>query len=182
MAGPMANGRRVRRASRGYTYVAALIAVAVIGVVLAGTGIVWRQAAQREREQELLFIGNQFRRAIASYYDRTPGTVKRYPAKLEELLQDPRFPGTERHLRKMYADPMSGKPAWGLIAAPDGGIMGVHSLSEARTIKSGGFLARDRVFEGTSRYSEWRFFYQPLATPGFQAAAPAQPSPPGQSK
>ena len=91
MASLMASGSGPRRA-RGYTYVAALLAVAVIGVVLAGAGIVWRHAAQRDKEQELLFIGNQFRRAITSYYERTPGSVKRYPMKLEDLLQDPRFP------------------------------------------------------------------------------------------
>ena len=175
----MASGSGARRTARGYTYVAALLAVALIGVVLAGAGIVWRHAAQRDKEQELLFIGNQFRRAIMSYYERTPGSVKRYPMKLEDLLQDPRYPGTERHLRKIHADPMTGKPAWGLIAAPDGGIMGVHSLSDARTIKTASFLARDRSFEGTSRYSEWRFFYQPLITPNFQAAPP--PSPPAPS-
>jgi type II secretory pathway pseudopilin PulG len=172
----MASGKSLRRATRGYTYAAVLLAVAAIGVGLAAAGEVWRHVAQREKEQELLFIGNQFRRAIASYYERTPGPAKRYPAKLEDLLQDPRFPGTQRHLRKIYADPISGKPAWGLIAAPDGGIMGIHSLSEARTIKSASFLPRDRSFEGTSRYSEWRFFYQPLANPSFQAPAPAAPS------
>ena len=172
----MASGKSPRRVTRGYTYAAVLLAVAAIGAGLAAAGEVWRHVAQREKEQELLFIGNQFRRAIASYYERTPGPAKRYPAKLEDLLQDPRFPGTQRHLRKIYADPISGKPAWGLIAAPDGGIMGIHSLSEARTIKSASFLPRDRSFEGTSRYSEWRFSYQPLANPSFQAPPPAAPS------
>jgi type II secretory pathway pseudopilin PulG len=172
----MASGNRPRPATGGYTYLAVLLAVAVIGIGLAAAGEVWRHTAQREKEQELLFVGNQFRRAIASYYERTPGTVKRYPSRLEDLLQDPRFPGTQRHLRKMYSDPMSGKPAWGLIPAPDGGIMGIHSLSDARTIKSASFLPRDQSLEGTSRYSEWRFFYQPLANPNFQA--PALPAPP----
>jgi type II secretory pathway pseudopilin PulG len=176
----MASGERLRPATAGYTYLAVLLAVAAIGIGLAGAGEVWRHAAQREKEQELLFVGNQFRRAIASYYERTPGAVKRYPARLQDLLQDPRFPGTQRHLRKLYSDPMSGTPAWGLIPAPDGGIMGIHSLSDARTIKSGSFPARDRSFEGTSRYSEWRFFYQPLANPNFQAAPPPQPPIPSQ--
>ena len=171
----MASGKSRHGAAGGYTYVAVLLAVALIGVGLAAAGEVWRHVAQREKEQELLFVGNQFRRAIASYYERTPASVKRYPAKLEDLLQDPRFPGTQRHLRKIYPDPMSGKPVWGLIPAPDGGIMGVHSLSDARTIKSSSFLMRDRSLEGTSRYSEWRFFYQPLASPNFQAQVPAPP-------
>jgi type II secretory pathway pseudopilin PulG len=169
-----------RRAARGYTYAAVLLAVAAIGVGLAAAGEVWHHSAQREKERELLFVGNQFRGAIASYYERTPGGSKRYPAKLEDLLQDPRFPGTQRHLRRLYADPMTGKAEWVLIPGPDGGIMGVHSPSQARAIKTASFLPRDRSFEGTSRYSEWRFFYQPLANPNFQPPpAPPPPLAPG---
>lgn len=155
------NSGKSPRSQRGLTYLAMLVAVAVIGVGLAATGIVWSQSRQREREQELLFIGNQFRQAIALYYQRTPGAVKRYPAKLEDLLEDKRYPNPQRYLRKIYVDPMTGRPEWGHVEAPDGGVMGVYSLSKAAPIKSGGFAARDQAFEGAATYSEWRFFYAP---------------------
>lgn len=147
-----------------------LAAVAVIGVGLAATGTLWSQSRQRENERELLFIGNQFRQAIARYYQRTPGSAKRYPAKLEDLLLDRRYPSVERHLRRIYADPMTGKPEWGPIEAPEGGIMGVRSLSEDIALKTANFRAADKEFEGKSRYSEWKFTYLPVPP------APALPS------
>lgn len=152
----MSSGRR----QRGFTYLAVLLAVAVIGIGLAATGKIWSQARQREQEQELLFVGNQFRQAIALYYQRTPGAAPRYPAELEDLLQDKRYPGTQRYLRKLYADPMTGKPEWGLVTAPGGGIMGVYSLSGMTPIKTSGFWERDRTFEGANHYSDWKFFYE----------------------
>jgi type II secretory pathway pseudopilin PulG len=148
-----------------------LIAVAVIGVGLAATSEIWSQSRQREREQELLFVGDQFRQAIALYYQRTPGAAKQYPAKLEDLLQDKRYLNTQRYLRKPYADPMTGKTEWGLVTAPGGGIMGVYSLSNASPIKRGGFRQRDRTFEGATTYHEWRFFYEPALVPQMQKAA-----------
>lgn len=156
----MSSGKS-HRSQRGFTYVAMLLAVAVIGVGLAATGIVWSQSRQREREQELLFIGNQFRQAIALYYLRTPGAVKRYPAELEDLLEDKRYINPQRYLRKIYVDPMTGKSEWSLVKAPGGGILGVYSPSKAAPIKRSGFAVRDQAFEGATDYSGWRFLYVP---------------------
>jgi type II secretory pathway pseudopilin PulG len=146
---------------RGFTLAGALILIAVLGAGMAAYGEMASHAAQRDKEQELLFAGNQFRQAIGAYYEGTPGAVKRFPQKLEELLQDQRYPTPRRHLRRIYADPMTGKREWGLVQAPQGGIMGVYSLSEAQPVKSGAFAARDSALEGAQRYSDWRFFYLP---------------------
>ena len=148
---------------KGFTLAGALILIAVLGAGMAAYGEIASHAAQREKEQQLLFVGNQFRQAIGAYYERTPGAVKRFPQTLEELLQDKRHPMPQRHLRRIYADPMIGKPQWGLIDAPGGGVMGVYSLSEAQPIKSGGFAARDGAFEDAARYSDWRFSYSPAS-------------------
>jgi type II secretory pathway pseudopilin PulG len=154
---------------QGFTLVAALIAVAVIGLGLAATGEIWSQSRQRDQEQELLFVGDQYRQAIALYYQRTPGAAKQYPAKLEDLLLDKRYPSVQRYLRKSYVDPMTGKAEWGLVPGPAGGVMGVYSLSGLTPIKTSGFSGPDRAFEGAVHYSDWRFLYEPLA------AAPAKP-------
>jgi type II secretory pathway pseudopilin PulG len=148
------------RLQGGFTYLAMLLAVAVIGLGLATTGEVWVQSSQREKERELLFVGNQYRKAITLYYDRTPGSVKRYPKKLEDLLLDNRQVSVQRYLRKLYADPMTGKVEWEMVKAPDGGIMGVYSKSGLTPIKTSGFLARDRTLEGANHFSDWKFFYE----------------------
>ncbi|HWN30291.1 MAG TPA: type II secretion system protein, partial [Burkholderiales bacterium] len=112
----------------------------------------------------------------------TPGAVKLYPVKLEDLLEDKRYPTVQRYLRKIYVDPMTGKAEWGLVTAPEGGIMGVYSLSNASPIKRGRFQPKDRTFEGATTYLEWRFFYEPplvsgkpLPVPGTQAPVVHQP-------
>jgi type II secretory pathway pseudopilin PulG len=147
----------------GFTYLALLIAVAVGGAVLAAVGELTSHAQQREKEAELLFVGQQYREAIRAYYERSPGGAKRYPKKLEDLLSDSRYPVAQRYLRRPYSDPMTGKADWGLVDAPEGGIMGVYSLSEAPPIKSGGFSKRDESFGGAARYADWKFFYSATA-------------------
>lgn len=148
-------------AQRGFTLAGALLLVAVLGAGMAAYGQLASLAAQREKEQDLLFIGNQFRQAIGEYYERTPGVVKSFPRSLDELLLDKRHPMPQRHLRKLYADPLTGKREWGIVPAPGGGIMGVHSLENARPIKSGGFTTGDVAFIGAQRYSDWQFVYTP---------------------
>ena len=72
-----------------------------------------------------------------------------------------------------FRDPVTGKPEWGLIKAPDGAIMGVHSLSTAAPIKRAGFLKRDETFKGAARYADWRFVHEPVLTPERPVQAPA---------
>ncbi len=145
----------------GFTYLALLFLVAVAGVGLAATGVVWSTTQRREKEAELLYVGNQFRTAIESYYQRTPGAVKRYPIKLEDLVRDDRHLATVRHLRRIYSDPLTLSPQWGIVRAPDGGIMGVYSLSTDRPIKNMLFSKKDSAFENANTYSDWRFVYEP---------------------
>lgn len=145
----------------GFTYLAILFAIAIAGVVLAATGINWSQAAQREKERELLFVGNQFRQAILLYYEKSPGGVKRYPRTLNDLLKDERQLSTQRYLRKIYLDPITRKADWGIEVAPDGGVMGVHSLSDAAPLKSSNFDYANRAFEGAAKYTDWVFDYSP---------------------
>jgi type II secretory pathway pseudopilin PulG len=149
----------------GFTYLALLIAVAVGGAVLASIGELTSHAQQREKESELLFVGQQYREAIRAYYERSPGGAKRYPKKLEDLLADSRYPTAQGYLRRPYPDPITGKPDWGLVEAPGGGIMGVYSPSEAPPIKTGGFSKRDESFSDAARYADWKFFYAPAALP-----------------
>jgi type II secretory pathway pseudopilin PulG len=143
--------------SKGFTYVGMLIFVALAGAGMAAFGELASHAAQREKEAELLFRGNAYRAAVESYYRKE----QRYPQSLEQLLEDKRFPMPVRHLRKLYADPMTGEADWALVEAPGGGFMGVHSRSEEAPIKTGNFSANNQLFADAQRYADWKFFYQP---------------------
>src|SRR5512140_2029008 len=96
-AQPMAPGKRHAREG-GFTYLAVLFLVALMGLGLAGTSELWSIARQRAHERELLWIGNQYARALKSYYDQSPG-VHQYPVRVEDLLEDNRFPMPRRLLR-----------------------------------------------------------------------------------
>ena len=144
-----------KHGQQGYTYLWVLFAVAFLGVGLSSAGVVWHLAQQREKERELLFIGSAFRAAITQYYDRSPGAVKEYPRELTDLIKDPRYPSTQRYLRKLYRDPITWKTEWGIVRTPTGEIMGIYSLSTDKPVKVKGFRAADQSFEGKSSYAEW---------------------------
>ena len=151
----------VTRYQLGFTYLAVLFIVATITAGLAFIGEMWETAAKREKEAELLFIGDQYRRAIGRYYESTPGAVKHYPRTLDELLKDARQPSTQRYLRRRYVDPF-GDTEWGLVRGSDGGVAGVYSLSDERPLKSRNLKLRNAGLEGGQRYADWKFVYAPI--------------------
>ena len=151
--------RRLRGA-RGFTYVGLLMIVAILGIISAGTVSLGEVMGRRDAEDELLFVGTQFRNAFRSYYESTPAGQPRFPSALTDLLKDPRYPETRRHLRRMYIDPLTRKHDWVLVQAPEGGIMGVHSRFEGTPIKIAEFPEEFRAFENQQSYSQWIFFYR----------------------
>ena len=122
---------------------------------------------QREAEAELLFVGDQYRKALASYYYATPSAAKVLPERLEDLLQDSRFPMPVRHLRRAYLDPITSRPFKLLRSGAQ--IVGVASVSDKPTIKRGGFKWPYHVFEQTDAYSQWEFV--------FRSPSPGRPQP-----
>jgi type II secretory pathway pseudopilin PulG len=154
----------VRTDQCGFTYVGLLIVVALFGIGLAAVGEVWHTTLLREKERDLLFTGDAYRAAIASYYDSTPGGgAKQFPKTMDDLLLDRRFPTTRRHLRKIYADPLTGKSDWGIVNGPGGTIMGVYSLSQLPPKKTKNFPEGYESFESAKSHADWRFAYAPSA-------------------
>jgi len=140
---------------RGYALIAALIllVIASLGVVVAVQRA--QLDAQREREAELLFIGDQFRQALAAYAS-APGVPKQYPEALEDLLEDKRTPQTRRYLRRIYPDPITGKADWEIERA-QGRIVAVHSRSTVQPLRHSGFSQLDAEFAMAETYRQWRF-------------------------
>jgi type II secretory pathway pseudopilin PulG len=159
------------RAEGGFTYFTVLFILAIMAGGLALIGEVWHTSSAREKEAELLHVGNEYRKAIERYYLSGP---RQYPKSLSDLVKDPRQPGTVRHLRRLYPDPITGKDEWGLVKSNDGGFAGVYSLSEGAPLKTAGFAVRDAAFEGKAKYSDWQFVYA-LAQPAAAKPKPAAP-------
>jgi type II secretory pathway pseudopilin PulG len=147
----------------GFTYIGLMIMVAISGIALAGVGIVWHQDVQRERERELLFIGDAYRQAIGSYYLSSPPENKQYPKALEDLILDKRFPNIKRHIRRLYTDPIAPialQAAWGLVLQNEQ-IIGVYSKSSLKPIKSREFPAQYESFNDANDFTDWKFIYLP---------------------
>ncbi|MCQ8895628.1 type II secretion system GspH family protein [Limnobacter humi] len=112
----------------GFTYLMLLFSLIAFGIGLGATGLIWSTESRLAKERELNFIGNAFVAAIGSYYNATPGEVKSFPSSLDELTEDRRFLFIKRHIRKMYANPLTGSQDWKLILTQDGKIQGVSTV------------------------------------------------------
>lgn len=150
------NGSRRAASNRGFTYLGVLFLVALLSTTAAMASVVWSVVQQRENERELVFVGGQFQAAIEHYRQRSNGAAKPYPPSLQELLRDSRSAALQRDLRQIYFDPMTGSAQWGLIRSPDGGIVGVHSLSDRAPLQRS-FVARGVSFPRATSYRDWRF-------------------------
>jgi type II secretory pathway pseudopilin PulG len=145
------------RRSRGYSFVAVLALLALCMLGLAVAGPIWSQQIKREREQELLRIGNLYAQAIASYYNAGPGSLKQYPQRLEQLLADTRFVGLRRHLRSLYPDPVNPGQPWGLVLDGQQRIVGVYSRSEQAPVAEGARELSSVSLPAAHQYADWKF-------------------------
>ena len=102
------NGNRTHE--KGYMFVSVMVMVVLLGISMGLLAKSWTYRVHRMKENELLFRGNQYARAIRSYYQ----TNRRYPYKLEELMQV-----KPRVLRKLYEEPMTSSGEWGLVYLDD---------------------------------------------------------------
>jgi type II secretory pathway pseudopilin PulG len=150
-----------RRNSRGFTYLGVIFAVALIGIGLAATGTVWSLSAQREKEAQLLFVGDQFRNAIRSYYFSSPSGLRQYPRTFDDLLADTRGGAVQRHLRKIFPDPMSNDRNWEPIMLAEGVLIGVRSRATGKPIKRSNFSVENQGLVDAECYCEWRFVFLP---------------------
>jgi type II secretory pathway pseudopilin PulG len=148
-------------ADAGFTYIGLLIAVVILGIGLSAVGTVWRTTAQHEREQELLFIGHEFQRAIAAYYRAGGGGLSRFPQELNDLIEDKRGPEPKHYLRKLYVDPMTGAQDWTILRTDMLGITGIASSSQMAPLKKDGFQANEDAFKEATCYCDWKFVYVP---------------------
>ena len=168
----------------GYAMAALLVALSVMAILMTAAMPVWRHAAQREKETELIFRGQQYARAIGLFQRKAgPGVL---PPNLDVLIE-------QHFLRKKYQDPITGQDfdllspvqqtagsarpgtAFG-VSGRQGGPAPSPPASAAQVGASqragqaapqGGILgvaskskeSSIRLYNGRSHYNEWQFIY-----------------------
>lgn len=145
--------------ARGFIYLWALWALAVFALGLAAVVPVLEHRMHRERELELLRVGSRYAEALRSYANAS--SSKLYPLRLEELVDDQRFAGTVRHLRRLEPDPIDPRQPWGLVRRIDGRIVGVFSQSQAKPLRDQPVQWGSLQLPAAVEYRQWQF----LATP-----------------
>lgn len=126
---PVSSYSEMGRREDGWAMAALLVAMAVMAVVLTTAMPVWRQAAQREKETELIFRGEQYARAIGLYQRQTgPGTL---PPSVDLLVE-------RKFLRKKYKDPITGDDFQLLSGAQAGGLQAGVGVSDQRPDQQAG--------------------------------------------
>ena len=104
--------------------VALLVAMSIMGVMLTVAMPVWHQMAQREKEAELIFRGQQYARAIGIFQRRAgPGAL---PPTLDVLVE-------QRFLRKKYKDPITGEDFLPLISGQP--VPGTNPAARVNTVR-----------------------------------------------
>ena len=149
--------------SPGFTYLALLAAIVIIGITLGTAARYWSNVSARDKEEELLFRGNQYRNAIENYYYGIPGKLE-YPPSIDELVKDSRSAAGKHYLRQKFKDPITGED---FIEIRDQTmrVIGVCSASDKEPIKQANFDAVNSEFEGRKAYSDWKFqFIAPVIT------------------
>lgn len=156
----------------GYTYFGLLLAVLGASLAVSAGAALLGNEARRDKEAELLFAGDEIRRALELYHAKNADGPHPFPKKMEWLLRDPNQPSLQRYLRRIYRDPVHDQDVedapvasvasgasgeWMVIVDANGQIVGVHSNSAREPLKRAGFPKRYEAFGQAKRYSEWRF-------------------------
>ncbi len=181
---------------RGYAMAALLVAMSVMAVLMSALLPVWTHMATREKEEELIFRGKQYARAIGLFQRKFANTA---PPSIDVLVE-------QRFLRKKYKDPITNDDFQVLYAnsqlalpgqggqvaqrpgqsatqaspvqsptganpqaggfSPQGGLIGVTSKSKDASIKQ---------YNGRTRYNEWQFIYLQTAQRPGQNGMPMTP-------
>ena len=186
-------------AEAGYAMAALLVGMSVMAIMLSVAMPTWSHMIRRDKEEELIFRGTQYARAINQYQRKFASAS---PASLDVLIE-------QRLLRKKFRDPLSPNkdgefqmlylqnqatmgpqgqgsrgsgsqsgPGVGSSIGPSssgrGAIVGVASKNTGQSIKT---------YNGKNRYNEWQFIGMAMSTqagPGASAGGRGGPQRGGQ--
>jgi type II secretory pathway pseudopilin PulG len=184
---------------------ALLVAMSVMAVLMGALLPVWSHIATREKEEELIFRGRQYARAIGLFQRKYANTA---PPTIDVLVE-------QRFLRKKYKDPITNddfQPIYAsqVMQGPGGGPTAQRPGQSAttapttttqQTLQSGfnstgagalggvmGVTSKSKeesikIYNGRTRYNEWAFVYiQTAQRPGGMPAGGMPAGRPGQQQ
>ena len=195
---------KLRGQPNGYAMVVLLISLSIMAIMMTVVMPVWRQTAQREKEAELVFRGEQYARAINLLQRKSVGAL---PPSIDFLVD-------QKFLRKKFKDPITNDdfaPVLLSVAAPQAGAPGTQrggappggpqgSARGGATPTTGaasgstpgsptgagitGVTSKSketsiRLYKGRNHYNEWIFVYTPPAAAPGPAGAPGTGGPRG---
>jgi type II secretory pathway pseudopilin PulG len=190
------------KGNRGYAMAALLVGMSVMAVLMSALLPVWSHMATREKEEELIFRGRQYARAIGLFQRKFANTA---PPTIDVLVE-------QRFLRKKYKDPITNddfQPIYAnqAIQAPGGGPVSQRpgqsatlSTPAQQTLQSGfgstgagqmggviGVTSKSKdesikVYNGRTRYNEWAFVYIQTAQRPVQPGVQMPGGQPGQQQ
>ena len=195
---------RLRGQQNGYAMVVLLISLSIMAIMMTVVMPVWHQTAQREKEAELVFRGEQYARAIGLLQRKSVGAL---PPSIDFLVE-------QKFLRKKFKDPITNDdfaPVLLSVAAPQGGAPGSspggtpaggpagpgRGAAAPTTGAAGGTTPGSptgagitgvtsksketslRLYKGRNHYNEWLFVFTPPAAPPGAAGPPGTGGPRG---
>jgi type II secretory pathway pseudopilin PulG len=181
--------------------VAIVLGMMILAIVIMGVAPSVATIMKREREQELLFRGKQYARAIALFQKR----YGRFPTELKEL-----YANRPRTIRQLWKEPMCNCPDWhviyqnspdalspgmpgnGLQGGPGGGVPqptptpGVFgptgetkSVGPIVGVRSSVHEEALTEWRGQKYYDEWRFIMGDADRETISGFTPTTQMPPG---
>lgn len=129
---------QARRGEKGYAMAALLVAMAVMTIMMSVAMPVWKQSAQREKEEELIFRGTQYAHAIGLFQRKYANA---YPPTIDVLIE-------QRFLRKKFKDPITNDDFLPLLAGqamPGGASTPGANPSRSGTSGAGGGSGRTQT-------------------------------------
>jgi len=195
LAGKASTGLARRRATveAGFAMAALLVGLSVMAIIMSAAMPTWSHMIRRDKEEELVFRGTQYARAINQYQRKFANAS---PASLDVLIEqrllrkkfrDPLSPNKDGEFQLLYLqnqatmggqaqgsrgnDPGSGITGGSIGPSPSGrgAVIGVVSKNTGQSI---------RVYKGKNRYNEWQFIGMELSTqagPGAGGGARGEP-------
>ena len=119
-----------RSTEEGFAMAALIFFLTAISILIAVAVPDYLMEAQRQQEQELIFRGQEYTRAILKFQRK----YKVYPPSIDALLSTNNI----RFLRQAYKDPITGKPMRLITLNADGSVSGSVLYSTGASIANAG--------------------------------------------